>query len=204
MNVYLYQAALLCEQCGDEVRKDLTDNGEAPENPDDEATFDSDDFPKGPYSDGGGEADCPQHCDYCQCFLDNPLTSDGYDYVRKAIRKWEDIGSGSEDVLREWSDRYDIPMARRDDDIECVLQLARDQLDAMEREKDLDDGVRCDFENSSRSYARVDGLILRAEVMNTALQHVLSWLCDEDDHPELDRQSVIDMVKNAIWERRSE
>jgi hypothetical protein len=28
-----------------------------------ESDYDSEDLPKGPYADGGGEADTPQHCD---------------------------------------------------------------------------------------------------------------------------------------------
>jgi len=28
----------------------------------------------GPYPDGGGEADAPQHCGGCGVFLENPLT----------------------------------------------------------------------------------------------------------------------------------
>lgn len=48
----------------------------------DESTFDSDDWPKGPYSDGGGgESDSPCHCDACGAFLWNPLTPDGAAYV---------------------------------------------------------------------------------------------------------------------------
>ena len=43
----------------------------------DENDYDSDDLPKGPYSNGGGEADTPQHCDGCGAFLENPLTGDG-------------------------------------------------------------------------------------------------------------------------------
>jgi hypothetical protein len=42
-----------------------------------ESDYDSDDLPKGPYADGGGEADTPQHCDDCRRFLENPLTGDG-------------------------------------------------------------------------------------------------------------------------------
>lgn len=48
-----------------------------PGDPDDEHTFDSDDYPKGPYTDGGGESDTIQTCDGCHCLLENPLTSDG-------------------------------------------------------------------------------------------------------------------------------
>jgi hypothetical protein len=82
LNAFIYSAALLCESCGEAVRKDITDAGLAPANPNDESSYDSDEFPKGPYPDGGGEADTPQHCDHCEVFLENPLTGDGYAYLR--------------------------------------------------------------------------------------------------------------------------
>lgn len=102
MNVYIYQAALLCEDCGIKAREELTAAGKAPEDPGDENTYDSDDFPKGPVDDGGGEADCPQHCDECKVFLENPLTSDGVKYVRERVLT-ED---GDPAVLKEWLDFY--------------------------------------------------------------------------------------------------
>jgi hypothetical protein len=34
-----------------------------------ESDYDSDDLPKGPYAQGGGEADTPQHCEGCGQFL---------------------------------------------------------------------------------------------------------------------------------------
>lgn len=45
--------------------------------------------PKGAecYSDGGGEADCPQHCANCGVPLENPLTSDGVQYVLEAAEE---------------------------------------------------------------------------------------------------------------------
>jgi hypothetical protein len=52
-----------------------------------ESDYDSHDLPKGPYADGGGEADAPQHCDGCGQFLQNPLTGDGRTYVEGAIHR---------------------------------------------------------------------------------------------------------------------
>ncbi len=62
-----------------------------------ESDYDSDEHPKGPYSDGGGESDSPQHCASCGTFLENPLTDEGVEYVRE---------SGN----REWADFYDIEL----------------------------------------------------------------------------------------------
>ena len=93
MNAYIYQAALYCEDCGRAIRKRLRQEGKAPDD-------DSDNYPKGPFGDGGGESDCPEHCAaYDDClnaidlpdgrkigaWLENPLTGDGVNYVREAI-----------------------------------------------------------------------------------------------------------------------
>ena len=63
---------------------------------------DSGEYPCGPYADGGGESDTPSHCGACGEFLENPLTSDGYEYVREAARaEWDafyDIERGDEET----------------------------------------------------------------------------------------------------------
>jgi hypothetical protein len=97
-DVYIYQAALLCSDCGETVIKELTADGEAPANPEDESSFDSDEFPKGPYPDGGGEADSPQHCDHCGTFLYNPLTGDGYAYLRAQVEQAGAIVIAGDDI----------------------------------------------------------------------------------------------------------
>lgn len=85
MRVYIYQSALLCEDCGDAKRAALDPNRPAHIDPDNESSYDSGEYPKGPYGDGGGEADSPQHCDHCGVFLQNPLTDDGREYVRERV-----------------------------------------------------------------------------------------------------------------------
>ena len=99
MNAYIYAADLWCEGCGAKLREELP----APEgaDPEDEYTFNSDDYPK--YAvDGGGEADSPQHCaagadcvdaielptgDRIGAWLENDLTPDGVEYVVEAIQE---------------------------------------------------------------------------------------------------------------------
>jgi hypothetical protein len=90
MKVFMYMAALLCEACGLAKSAELDAAGLRPAgmDPDNEHTWDSDAYPKGPYEHGGGEADCPQHCDHCSLFLENPLTTEGVEYVRGAISEW--------------------------------------------------------------------------------------------------------------------
>jgi hypothetical protein len=81
MNVFMYCAALLCGDCGEKavencVDRSIVDNG------------DPDTYPQGPYPEGGGEADTPNHCDDCDVFLENSLTEDGQAYVRESYA-WE-------------------------------------------------------------------------------------------------------------------
>ena len=78
MNVYVYQAALLCADCGAGVARDLRSIPA-------EYKEDSGTFPQGPYPDGGGESDSPYHCDHCDTFLENPLTDDGIAYVQERL-----------------------------------------------------------------------------------------------------------------------
>jgi hypothetical protein len=73
----------------------------------DENDYDSDDLPKGPYPNGGGEADTPQHCDRCGAFLENPLTQAGYRYVNERFTEYARDGSGNAEVLKQWSGHYD-------------------------------------------------------------------------------------------------
>lgn len=94
MTVYVYQSALLCESCALITRKrlDVIDGPIAAK---------SDWYPQGPIEDGGGEADSPQHCDRCHVFLENPLTEDGRDFVRRARRE-----APANQRVREWRAFY--------------------------------------------------------------------------------------------------
>ena len=79
MMAYIYCADIYCEECASDIRQELT------EGPRVECRDDSDHWPQGPYGDGGGEADYPVHCGSCGLFLENPLTTDGQDYVAEAL-----------------------------------------------------------------------------------------------------------------------
>lgn len=115
-DVYVYQAALLCEGCGEAVITELEETNQ-------EDTGDSDDWPQGPHSDGGGEADSPNHCDSGpKCVnaiqvpggvaigypLGNPLTSDGEKYVFDAVAKdILDKSNHKRAIGRLWHHIYD-------------------------------------------------------------------------------------------------
>ena len=100
MLVYIYAADIYCEQCGEAIREEVIHEGFVPDDPDDEASYDSGEFPKGPYL--PEEADCPQHCGSgpdcinaieldngrkVGAWLENDLTADGIAYVQDAIQR---------------------------------------------------------------------------------------------------------------------
>src|SRR5580700_4943174 len=67
---------------------------------------DSENVPQGPYPNGGGEADTPQHCDACGVFLESPLTPDGTRYVIEKLVEHAREGDGDAKVLMEWANFY--------------------------------------------------------------------------------------------------
>ncbi len=100
MDAYVYQAELYCEECADKILCTL------PMGDDVRLSDDSEVQPQGPYADGGGESDSPQHCAQCGVFLENPLTQDGYAYVRECIADTRSTGHGA--VVQEWVEFYDL------------------------------------------------------------------------------------------------
>jgi hypothetical protein len=97
MNVYIYRASLICDKCfKPDGWAQITEPNEH---------SDSEQYPAGPYPGGGGESDTPQYCTWCNVFLENPLTTDGEDYVRDAI--FEDRFHGTNAVVNEWAAFYD-------------------------------------------------------------------------------------------------
>lgn len=113
MNAYAYSAALYCEDCAlalqERIGKDK-DNG------------DSNAYPQGPYSNGGGEADSFQHCDGCKVFLDNPLTEDGIEHAIGALERYLVTGLGDARLYDAWSSA--LLLRYLEPDQETVAQLA--------------------------------------------------------------------------------
>jgi hypothetical protein len=116
---YIYRADVWCGGCGEAIRARLTAEGKAPADPDNEWSYDSDDFPKRASDDG--ESDCPQHCadgEGCANAIELPsggkvgvllgeLTRAGVAYVQEAI---EEAATGScvwcKEVADLWQDHY--------------------------------------------------------------------------------------------------
>lgn len=104
MNAYIYQADLYCTDCNIKIKIKLPfPKGGIPL---DESSYDSDNYPKGPFPNGGGKADSPQHCGSCGEFLENPLTEDGERYVIKAIANAQICPAQGEIALLTWKPFY--------------------------------------------------------------------------------------------------
>lgn len=88
--MYIYQASLWCDDCGDEIKRmlDCADR-------DDSFDDDSEHYPQ--WGSDDSESDCPEHCDGCGKFLGNSLTSDGVDYVVSTVR--DDLEEGRVDSI---------------------------------------------------------------------------------------------------------
>ena len=130
-DAYIYCADLYCEDCARAIKADrqsaaFQGTRFLPSDPNDESSYDSDDYPKGPYDDGGGESDGPQCCGGCGEFLENPLTGDGYRYLLEMLAQY--IPPNYSQILEE-SGAYEISIIVRD----RILEDAR----AIEESPDL-------------------------------------------------------------------
>lgn len=108
MLTYMYRAALYCPDCAGKIQRniDLKERGKERGSYPVVWAGDSESYPSGPYENGGGEADTPQHCDACGVFLQNSLTSDGVRYLQEHVEAFETQGIGRADVIHEWTDFY--------------------------------------------------------------------------------------------------
>jgi len=104
MLVYMYQASLYCESCGEKIRAELTAADKVPADPSDEYSYDSGDFPKGPERES--ESDSPSHCDRCDVFLETPLTSEGEEYVKDLMVFARQEGRNDAISLTVWAPFY--------------------------------------------------------------------------------------------------
>ncbi len=115
---YIYNDDIFCDDCGKSICQRIDAEGHAPADPDDETSYDVDEYPK--YSDGSSEADSPQHCsslDDCinaielpdgykiGVWLGNELTSYGEEYVVEVVLEGGDVA----DLWRYYYDYLDFP-----------------------------------------------------------------------------------------------
>ena len=110
--MYAYNCDVFCDDCGDEIKTGLDNKGI-------EDTGDTNDYPQ--YS-SQDESDCPEHCADCHEFLENALTSDGYDYAERTVHR--DIAAGFTDSVActVWAAYYDIPIENPNDN--CLDGMA--------------------------------------------------------------------------------
>lgn len=115
---YVYQADKWCDDCGKAIAHRLIDEGESPDDPGDESSFDSGDFPKGPYPDDD-PADSPYHCGAGDDCLDpielsngrkvgaivSGLTEDGKKYALNKIREKPD-----DPLMELWLEHFELEL----------------------------------------------------------------------------------------------
>lgn len=123
MRVYFYNADIYCEDCGDDIKRRIRKELKATGSKDSPVSQDSNEWPQA-VADGGGESDCPQHCaSQGEClnatayldsdhksglFLENPLTSDGEEYVREQHR------TNCSAITQMWLEHYGLTVEDKD------------------------------------------------------------------------------------------
>jgi len=101
MKAYAFQGALICEACAKIHRHSLDLHHITSPYPlcrhgiSVVRCEDSDCYPQGPMENGGGPSDTPNRCDFCNVFLQNPLTEEGEQYL---------LSCG--DIRQEYRERY--------------------------------------------------------------------------------------------------
>ncbi|MHA2279715.1 MAG: hypothetical protein ACXAC5_02310 [Promethearchaeota archaeon] len=100
----IYQADTWCDSCAEEIRQAIRESGKAPENPGDETSYDSDEYPK--WMGDDESADSPQHCashegcleaetlpsgDKIGKLLSRELTNEGVEYVNEQITEGGEV-----------------------------------------------------------------------------------------------------------------
>jgi hypothetical protein len=108
----IYQADVWCNDCARDICERIRLERNAPEDPEDESTYDSDEYPK--HASDDDESDSPQHCgsgSECLNAVELPsghkvgllfgtLTADGVEYVRKAALE------DDSEVVRLWVEHF--------------------------------------------------------------------------------------------------
>jgi hypothetical protein len=104
--VYMYEGDLYCTNCAKELKHYLETNGVAASAAGIAPALENDPekLPQGPFS--VSESDFPDYCGKCGEFLENPLTTDGYQNLRQAVEAYENEGSGDPSTMQELIDFY--------------------------------------------------------------------------------------------------
>ena len=103
LGIMIYTGNVYCEACGIAIRQKLTAEGKAPADVANEFSYESTDFPKGPYEELFSRRPC--HCVECKQFLQNPLTEDGWEFVRAMVAENNAKGRISTAII-QWENFY--------------------------------------------------------------------------------------------------
>lgn len=132
MDAFIYNADIYCPTCAAKIKAQLDGEGKTPANPDDESSYDSGQYPKGPTANGGGETDSPQHCADCKVYLGAPLTDDGIKYAVNSLAEYVTDDGGTAEVLDEWAD--DLKGYSLDDEHQRFVLAAYEKVRELEKE----------------------------------------------------------------------
>jgi len=112
--MFIYAAACYCDKCGRAIQQDVLKTlNKTAEDFEDERTFDSDEYPKGPYDDEQ-ESDSPEHCasgqdcldptiigdQVCGYFFGNNLTTYGVENLQEMHK------NQTSEITKFWMDYY--------------------------------------------------------------------------------------------------
>ena len=132
--MYIYQAECYCDDCGEEICGEIQVTGLAPENPEEQTTYDSSDYPKDVGRAEDQESDTLDLCGRCRMSLGNSLTSDGVAIVLEHLREYlildEGVGMYIRAAVLELGEYTMLDL-----DNETVVLLARAKLDHKESMK---------------------------------------------------------------------
>jgi hypothetical protein len=155
MKHFIYAADQWCEDCGNAIRDRIISEGKAPSNPDDEASYDSDEFPKGPcevedeadFCCGSG-TECPNYEPPRDVTMATELATqweldDVVDaYIEAALWSTHDNAneSGGEPLDKNY-DRDDLAastLAIMKDDCQSFLDAHHEDLKRADKDEDLE------------------------------------------------------------------
>jgi hypothetical protein len=159
---YIYQAELWCPTCAKEIAADIQQNypQQVPADPTDERSYDSDNYPKGPEFEG--ESDSPDHCAGCKIFLENPLTTDGYEYMKSMVDEALAKGRGEEPHIKEWMDFYGYHGPEVEETEEHEASDASDKINAMPQRGRPKSPSQLGLQEKSELDLRNEGIPLRS------------------------------------------
>lgn len=100
---FIYKDKFYCLICCLKIQKEID---WIPDNVNDFSSYGNDEYPHGPFVNGGGPADGPRHCRGCSAHLKNPLTELGQKAVENTVELYYKTGEGDKVKIEIWREFY--------------------------------------------------------------------------------------------------